>query len=133
MYITNYKIFFQCCFRSGTEILMAVGIFSIFFQESFLGRGIHISMNGRFIFSGGFIFRWRGHPIGVASALMGRGGGKTIHGVGGAPIIPLPTRANPGFCYNRIKKKHQLQYAPENLQEKDLNFTRKGISSQRNF
>ena len=65
---------------------------------------------------------------------VGVGGvGKKIHGVGGAPIIPLPTRANPGFCYNRIKKKHELQYAPENLQEKDLNFTRKGTSSQINF
>ena len=58
---------------------------------------------------------------------------KKIHGVGGTPIMPLPTRANPGLCCNRIKKKHELQYAPENLQEKDLNFTRKGISSQRNF
>ena len=47
--------------------------------------------------------------------------------------MPLPTRANPGLCCNRIKKKHELQYALENLQEKDLNFTRKGISSQRIF
>ena len=76
MYITNYPIFSQYCFRSGTEILMAVGIFWIFFQESFLERGLHISMNGKFIFSGGFTFRWRGHPIGVASALMGGGAAK---------------------------------------------------------
>ena len=68
---TAARVFFQCCFRSGTEILMAVCSFWIFFLESFLERGFHISMNGKFIFSGRFIFRWRGHPIGVASALMG--------------------------------------------------------------
>ena len=45
----------------------------------------------------------------------------------------LPNMANPGLCCNRIKKKHELQYALENLQEKDLNFTRKGTSSQINF
>ena len=50
---------------------MAVSSFWVFFQESYLERGPHISMNGRFIFSGGFIFRWRGHHIGVPSALMG--------------------------------------------------------------
>ena len=131
MYITNYPFFFQCYFRSGTEILMAVCSFWIFVQESFLEKGVHISMNGRFIFSGGFIFRWRGHPIGVASTLMGRG--KKNNGVEGTPIMPLPTSANPCLCCNRIKKKHELQYALENLQEKDLNFTRKGISSQRIF
>ena len=86
---------------------MAVCSFWIFFQESFLERGLHISMKGRFIFSGGFIFRWRGHPIRVVSALMGGGGG--FNGVGGTPM-PLHTRANPGLCYNRIKKKHELQY-----------------------
>ena len=47
------------------------GAFGFFFQESFLERGLHISMTGRFIFSGRFIFRWRGHPIGVASASKG--------------------------------------------------------------
>ena len=47
--------------------------------------------------------------------------------------MPHPTRANPGLCCNRIKKKHELQYALKNLQEKDLNFTRKGTSSQVNF
>ena len=41
------------------------------FQESFLERGLNISVNEKFIFSGGF--RWRGHPTGVASTLMGRG------------------------------------------------------------
>ena len=43
----NYKLssFFQCYFKSGTEILMTVWEF--FFQESFLERGFHISMNGR--------------------------------------------------------------------------------------
>ena len=34
--------------------------------------------------------------------------------------MPLPTRANRGLCCNRIKKKHELQYALENLQEKAL-------------
>ena len=73
-----YKLssFFQCYFRSGTEILMAVCNLWIFFQESFLERGLHISMNGRFIFSVGFIFRWRWHPVGFVSALMGRGRGQ---------------------------------------------------------
>ena len=73
MYITNYPVFFQCYFRSRTEILNGslFAAFGFFFQESFLERGLHISMTGRFIFSGGFIFRWRGHPSGVASALMG--------------------------------------------------------------
>ena len=47
--------------------------------------------------------------------------------------MPLPTRENTGLCCNRIKKKHKLQYALQNLQEKDLNFTRKGTSSQINF
>ena len=74
MYITNYPVFFQCYFRSETEILMEVCSFWIFFQESFLEMGLHISMNGRFIFSGGCIFRCRGHSIGVAFALMGEGG-----------------------------------------------------------
>ena len=75
----NYKLssFFQCYFRSVTEILMAVCSFWIFFQESSPERGLYISMNGRFIFSGGFIFKWRGHHIGVTSAFMG-GGAKTF-------------------------------------------------------
>ena len=111
---------------------MAVCSFWNFFQESFFEKGFHISMNGRFIFSGGFIFRWRGYPIAVASALMGEGGKKN-HGVRGTTIMSFPTRANPGLCCNRIKKNHELQYALQNLQEKDLNFTRKGTSSQINF
>ena len=41
--------------------------------------------------------------------------------------MPLPTRANPGLCCKRIKKKHGLQYALKNLQEKDLNFTRNAL------
>ena len=122
MYITNYPVFFQCYFRSGTEILMAVCSFWIFFQESFLDRGFH--MNGT------LGIQWGIH----SSALMvRRGDGKKIHGAGGTPIMPLLTRTNPGLCCNRIKKKHELQYALENLQEKDLNFTRKGTSSQINF
>ena len=44
--------------------------------------------------------------------------------------MPLPTRANPDLGCNKIKKKHELQYGLENLQEKDRNFTRKGTSSQ---
>ena len=128
MYITNYPVFFQCYFRSKTGILIAVCSFWIVIQKSFLERGLHTSTNGRFIFSGGFIFRCRGHPSRAESALMGRGMGNSWskrH-----PIMPLPTRANPGLCCNWIKKKHELRYVPENLQEKDLNFTRKGTSSQ---
>ena len=97
MEITNYPVFFQCYFRSETEILMEVCSFWIFFQESFLEMGLHISMNERFIFRGVFIFRWRGHSIGIASALMGAlmgegvwGGGKKIHGVVGTTIMPPP-------------------------------------------
>ena len=45
----------------------------------------------------------------------------------------LSTRANTGLYCNRIKKKHELQYAMENLQEKDLNFASKGTSSQIKF
>ena len=55
---------------------MTVCSFSIFFQESLLERELQISMNGRLIFSEGFIFRWKGHPIRVASALMGVGEGQ---------------------------------------------------------
>ena len=47
--------------------------------------------------------------------------------------MPLPTKANPGLCCNRIKKKYELQFALENLQEKPLNFTRKRTSSEINF
>ena len=131
----NYKLssFFKCYFRSETEILMEVCSFWIIFHKSFLEMRLHISMNGRFIFSGGFIFRWRGHSIGVASALTGGRGDKKIHGMEGTPIIPLPTRANPALCCNRIKKKHELQYGLGNLQKKDLNFIRKDTSSQINF
>ena len=86
---------------------------------------------GGHIFSGGFIFRWRGHLIEVPFTLMG--GDKKIYGVQGTPIMALPTRANSGLCCNRIKKKHEVQYALENLQEKDLHFTRKSPSSQINF
>ena len=69
-----------------------------------------------------------GTPLG--SALMG--GGQKLHRAGGTPIMLFPTGANSGLCCKRIKKK-QLQYALENLQEKDLNFIRKCISSQINF
>ena len=136
MYITNYPVFFQCYFRSGTDINDSLQLLD-FFPGIISWEGTSYFKNGRFIFSGGFIFRWRGHPNGVASALMRgkREGGwqQKINGVESTPSMPLPTRANPGLCCNRIKKKHELQYAPENLQEKDLNFTRKGTSSQINF
>ena len=46
--------FFQCYFKSGTEILMTVRKFS--FQESFLERGFHISMNERSHFQWGIHF-----------------------------------------------------------------------------
>ena len=95
-----------------------------FFQESFLERGLLgglLSVGNSF--SGGkgtllelICFDQGGRGVG--------GGGKKFHGVGGTPIIPLSTRANPGLRYNGIKKKHELQYALEILQEKDLNFTR---------
>ena len=49
------------------------------------------------------------------------------------PIMPLPARANSGLYCNRIKKRQVLQYVLENLQEKDLNFIRKGTSSEINF
>ena len=46
--------------------------------------------------------------------------------------MSLPTRTNTGLGCNSIKKKQLLQYALENLQN-DLNFTRKGNSSQISF
>ena len=104
VYYKLSSFFFQCYFRRRTDINGSLQLLD-FFQESFLERGLHISMNGRFI----FIFRWREHPNGVASALMG--GGRQILGLGGTPIMTLPTRANPGLCCNRIKNKHELQYA----------------------
>ena len=88
---------------------------------------------GGHIFSGGFIFRWRGHHIGVPFPFALMGGDKKIYGVQGTPIRALTTRKNSVLCCNRIKKKHEVQYALENLQEKDLHFTRKSPSSQINF
>ena len=50
-------------------------------------------MNERFIFNGGFIFKWRGHPIRIASAFMGserrrgREGAKKNHIVGGTHLV----------------------------------------------
>ena len=87
-----------------------------------------------------------GTPLGLHLLLWedegrGEGGGRKNHEVGGTPIMPLPTSANPGLCCNRVKKMQELQYTMENLQEKDLenlqekdlNFTRKGTFSQINF
>ena len=132
MYITNYPVFFQCYFRSRTEILMAVCLQLLdFFSRNHFLRG-------------DFIFQWMGGSFSVGDSFLGGEvtplgfyllwwGSKNIHGVGSTSIMPLPTRANPGLCCNRIKKKHELQYALENLQEKDLNFTRKCTSSKTNF
>ena len=131
MYITNYPVFFQCYFRIRTEIVMAVCLQLLgFFPGIISWEGTSYFNDLGFIFSGGFIFRWRGHPTGVTSALMG--GSKKIHRGVGTPIMPFPTRANPGLRCKRIKNK-QLQYALENLLEKDLNFTRKCTFSQINF
>ena len=58
-----------------------------------------------------------GTPLVLHLLLWEEGGGN--HVVGGTPIMPLPTRANPGLCCNRIKKKQEL-YALENLQEQGL-------------
>ena len=121
--------FFQCYFKSGTEILMTVWDF--FPRNHFLRGDFIFPWMGGHIFSRGFIFRWRGHPKGVSSALME--GGKKIYGVRGTPIMALPTRANSGLCCNRIKKKHEVQYALENSHEKDLDFMIKSPSSQINF
>ena len=57
-------------FYNGIETLTVVSSFLIFSQESFLERGLHISMNRVFIFSEGLSFRWRGHPVGAAPALI---------------------------------------------------------------
>ena len=81
-------------------------------------------MNGRFIFSGGFIFRWRGHSTGVASALMGEGMGQKISRSGGGEtsIMPLPTRANlvcvviglkGGMNYNKVWKIYKRRILQE--------------------
>ena len=69
-------------------------------------------------------------PLGL-HLLLWEKGSKKIDGAGDTPIMILPTRAKSGLCCNRILKKHELQYALENLREKDLNF--KGTSSQINF
>ena len=57
--------FFQCYFRSRTEILMAFCSFWIFFQESFLEKGLHVSINGMFIFSGNSFLGGEGTPLGL--------------------------------------------------------------------
>ena len=53
--------------------------------------------------------------------------------MGDTSIMPLPNRENLGLFCNRSKKKHELQIALGNLQEKDLNFTIKDTSSLTNF
>ena len=128
MYITNYPVFFQCYFRSGTEILMAVCSLWFFCRNHLL--------------RGDFIFQWMGGSHSVGDSFLGGEGTPLglhllwlwgIHGVRSTPIMPLPTKANRDLCCNRIKKKHELQFAVENLREKPLNFTRKRTSSQINF
>ena len=100
-------------------------------------------MGSSFLVEDSFI-SGEGTPLGLHLLLWedeGGGGVAKNHGVGGTPIIPLPNSANPGLCCNRIKKMQELQYALENLQEKDLknlqendlNFKRKGTSSQIKF
>ena len=104
--------------------------FGFFFQKLFLERGLHISMPGRFIFSWWFISRWRGHPIGVASALIGVGAKKFIERE--APqscLFPLGQT----LVYVIKGLKRSMNYNIENLQKKDLNFTRRCTSSQKIF
>ena len=62
--------FFSNVILQVEQILMVVCSFWIFSQESFLERGLHISMNGGLVFIGGFVFGWRGYPAEVAPALM---------------------------------------------------------------
>ena len=45
-----FAIFFQCCFMIETQVLMTVSNFSVFFQESFPGRGFDFSMRGGSVF-----------------------------------------------------------------------------------
>ena len=64
-------IFFQSCFMIETQVLMA--IFWFFFYKSFPRRDLHFSLEeggGGFRWEG-FIFKWRGRPMGGASVLMG--------------------------------------------------------------
>ena len=64
-------IFFQSCFMIETQVLMA--IFWVFFYKSFPRRDLHFSLEeggGGFRWEG-FIFKWRGRPMGGASVLMG--------------------------------------------------------------
>ena len=78
MYFRNCSVFYQCCFRNGTEMLMAYCSFWIFFP-GIINRQATSYFNELEVYFH-FIF------IGVASALMGRGG-KIIHGVRGTPIM----------------------------------------------
>ena len=73
-----YKLssFFQCYFRSRTEILMAVCLQLLdFFTRDHSSRGTSYFNDWEVHFQWGIHihFRWRMHPIGVASALMGGG------------------------------------------------------------
>ena len=86
-------------------------------------------MNGRFIFSGGFIVRWRGHSIGVASAFMGegRGGAKKVMEWEapksclfplGQTLVWVVTRLKRSMNYNMVWKTYKRRIVT--LQEKAL-------------
>ena len=75
-------------------------------------------MGGSFSVGVSFLGR-EGTPLAL-HLLLWEAGGKKIFGMGGTPIMPLPNWANPGLRRNRIKKRNELQYALENLQEKAL-------------
>ena len=59
------NLYYNCYFGSGTEILMAVCSSWIFFQELFLERELHISINRRFIFSGDSFLGGNSTPLGL--------------------------------------------------------------------
>ena len=127
MYITNYPVFFQCYFRSGTEILMTVCSFWTFFPGIISREGTSYFNEWGVHFQRGFIFRWRGHPIGVASAWMSGGGGKKIHGVGrtlsclsslGQTLVCVVTGLKRSMNYNMLRKIYKKRILT--LQEKAL-------------
>ena len=90
-------IFFQSCFMIETQVLMA--IFWFFFYKSFPRRDLHFSLEeggGGFRWEG-FIFKWRGRPMGGASVLMGvfkknlrMGGGGVLPMLSPLPLPPPP-------------------------------------------
>ena len=67
MYITNYPVFFQCYFRSRTEILMAVCLQLLeFFSRNYFLRGDFIFQRLEGSFSVGDLFLGgEGTPLGL--------------------------------------------------------------------